>query len=464
MASRTETKRQQSLQRWIERLRQALPSLSLPEVKGLALWSIGIVLARSCSLHAVVLALSCWLTFFKPLSLRRRLQEWYYEADAKKGHGSGAWGYQRRDLDVPPAAADLLGWILSAWPNQQLVLALDPTNFGDRFTVLNISVLYRGCAIPVIWTVVEGGKPGAWEPHWERMLKILAERVPVGWQVLVLADRGMYSPSLFRCLRQLHWHPFLRIRAQGFYRRIGSRKWLKLENLRPKIGETKAFQAEVFKNAKGRLECTLVAFQGEDYAEPWLIVTDLSAEVAQASWYGLRGWIEHGYKQIKSEGWNLPRTRIRDPQRLQRLWLAVAVATMWVVEVGGEAEVDGQQGEEEKAPPEEATPNLPDLNPPQPAAKTTEPAQKPASKAAEPSAAPQRIWSVFARGWNLLRNALACGVLLLGSWHPEPWPDHPCNGLPGTPPVAHTATQGGTHPLDQTTASATRTAHKVDSS
>ena len=40
--------------------------------------------------------------------------------------------------------------------------------------------------------------------------------MPPGWQVLVLTDRGMYSPRLFHCLVGLRWHPFLRIRAQGF--------------------------------------------------------------------------------------------------------------------------------------------------------------------------------------------------------------------------------------------------------
>jgi len=457
MATSTAAKRRQSLARWTDLLAQHLPSLSRPEAKGLALWSIGIVLARSCSLHAVVLALSCWLAF-NPLSLRRRLQEWYREAAAKKGHGSGAWGVQRRDWDPNAISADLLAWILEDWPGNQLVLALDPTNFGDRFTVLNISVLYRGCAVPVIWTVVEGGEPGAWEPHWERMLRTLAGRVPAGWQVLVLTDRGMYSPSLFRCLVQLHWHPFLRIRAQGFYRPVGSQNWLELKDLRPPIGETQAFPAEVFKNEAGHLECTLVAFHGKGYAEPWLIVTDLEPEVAKASWYGLRGWIEQGYKRVKGEGWNLPRTRIRDCKRLERVWLAVAVATMWVLMVGGEAEVDGQatKTEGEECRTEEETPCLPDLS--------TAGEEEKASDGTE-SPKTQRMWSVFGRGWNVLRNALAVGVLVLGSWYPEPWPDHPSHGLPPTPAAcAARATQGLPPPAHQTTASARRIVHEDDSS
>jgi hypothetical protein len=459
MATRLERKRRQTLDRWTALLQRRFPSLSLPQAKGLSLWSIGIVLARSSSLHAVVLALVCWLVF-NPFSLRKRLQEWYLEADAKKGHGRGGMGFQRRDFESHAASANLLRWILDEWPNRQLVLALDPTNFGDRFTVLNISVLYRGCAVPVIWTVLAGGEPEEWEPHWERMLRTLAGIVPAGWQVLVLTDRGMYSPRLFRCLLELHWHPFLRIRAQGYYRRVGSRKWQNLEDLHPANGQAEAFDAEVFKNDPGRLRCTLLAYQGEGHAEPWLIVTDLATDVAHASWYGLRGWVEQGYKRVKGEGWKFPRTRITDCRRLERLWLAVAVATMWVLEVGGEAEVAEQSFAKppKKKQAGEDTPALPDLGT----------SKREESKPAEGATAgpPPRLWSVFSRGWDLLRNALAVGVLLLGSWQPEPWPHPPDQELPATPAArAAEAKQAETQARGQPAAAgSTSRTHEADSS
>jgi len=455
------SKRRHALTRWIAVLGERFPAFSAPQIKGLAAWSIGIVLAKAASLHAVVLALVCWL-HFNPLNLYKRLQEWYLEAAAKKGHGSAGTGYQRRDWDPRLASADLLRWILEGWPSRQLVLALDPTNFGDRFTVLNISVLYRGCAVPVIWTVVAGGQTEAWEPHWERMLSTLASSIPAGWQVLVLTDRGMYSPSLYRCLVRQHWHPFLRIRAQGFYRPAGSQKWLNLEDLQPPKDQLQAWPGAVFKNEEGRLACTLVAYHGEGYAEPWLIVTDLAPEVAQASWYGLRGWIEQGYKRVKGEGWKLPRTRISDPKRLERLWLAVAVATLWVLEVGGEAEVEEQHQKQRRASAKvagEDTPALPNLNPqgPTPAEpETPKEADEPASVGAA-----KRIWSVFARGWNVLRNALPVGILLLGSWHPEVWPGQPTAELPATPQTRSASTERAPPSVGSGSAS---NAHACDSS
>jgi hypothetical protein len=234
----------------------------------------------------------------------------------------------------------------------------------------------------------------------------------------------------------------------------------KLEGLRPPVGQAEAFAAEVFKNDAGRLRCTLVAYHGEGYAEPWLIVTDLAAEVAQASWYGLRGWVEQGYNRVKGEGWNLPRTRIGSCERLGRLWLAVAVATMWVLEVGGEAEAA------EQSPPGRAkggksagedTPQLPDLV-------ASGPGEAKAVGGAA-AAAPRRRWSVFARGWNVLRNALAVGLLVLGSWLPEPWPDYPAQGLPPTPAaVAARAARAGPRAGPQpTTSCSTRVIHEDDS-
>ncbi len=423
-----------ALARWIRILRQRFPTLTKPQAVGLALWSIGIVLAKASSLHAVTLALAVWLDL-PEITLRKRLQEWYMEAAAKKGHGSGGKGRHRRDWNPRAVSPYLLRWLLEDWPNQQIVLALDPTNFGDRFTVLAISLLYRGCAVPVAWTILQGGEPEAWEPHWERMLRELAPMLPAGWQVLVTTDRGMYSPRLFRCLLDLHWHPFLRIRAQGFYRLDGSLKWLSLKALQFPKGKTHAWSCQVFKNEEGRLDCTLVAYQDDEHAEPWLIVTDLSPEVAQATWYGLRAWIEQGFKRLKSEGWKLPRTRMTNCTRLERLWLAVAVATLWVLEVGGEAEVQGQRSRKGKACDKkvgEATPELPELEQAQRAGGAP-------SGENEPSMPKQgeakRLWAVFGRGWQVLRNALAVGVILLGSWHPEPWPDHPPLGLPPIPAV-----------------------------
>jgi hypothetical protein len=69
-----------------------------------------------------------------------------------------------------------------------------------------------------------------------------------------------------------------------------------------------------------------------------LILTDLPPEASTACWYGLRAWSEQGCKITKRAGWPWQRPPMTKPARAARLWLAVAVATLGLLSVGGEAD------------------------------------------------------------------------------------------------------------------------------
>jgi len=122
-----------------------LPHLSKPQAAVLALWSLGMVLARSWALTAGSVFLAVGLER-KATTVRQQLREWCYEAKAKRGG-------PRQELAVETCFAPLLAWVLSWWEGTQLALAVDATTVGQRFVVVVISVLYRGCAIAVAWTV-----------------------------------------------------------------------------------------------------------------------------------------------------------------------------------------------------------------------------------------------------------------------------------------------------------------------
>ncbi len=201
---------QRAVYQWTEVITTHLPHLSKPQATVLALWSLGMVLARSCALSAVSLFLAQGLER-KPNTVRQQLREFCYEAKAKRGK-------PRQELQGEACFAPLLAWVLSWWEGRQLALALDATTLGQRFVVLVISVLYRGCAIPVAWTVLRAGQPHAWRGEWLRMLRQLRAAVPRRFFVIVLADRGLYARWLFRPIVRLGWHPLLRINVGGTFR------------------------------------------------------------------------------------------------------------------------------------------------------------------------------------------------------------------------------------------------------
>jgi hypothetical protein len=157
--------------------------LSKPQATVLALWSVGMVFARSCALTAVSLFLAEGLER-QPNTVRQQLREWCYEAKAKRGG-------PRQELAVETCFAPLWGWVLGWWDGTQVALAIDATTLGQRFVVLGVSVVYRGCAIPRAWTVFPATEKQAWRGEWLRMLRQVRAVVPRRFFGIVLADRGL---------------------------------------------------------------------------------------------------------------------------------------------------------------------------------------------------------------------------------------------------------------------------------
>ena len=383
--------------RWQQTLSTYLPHLSRPQVTVLALWSLGLILAHSCGLTTVATVVA-YLLARREGAVREQLRDWYREAPAKHGANRGR---KRRTLEVSTCFAPLLRWVVAWWDPAcpRIALAMDASTLGQRFTILTISVVVRGGAIPVAWKVVEATRAGAWRPHWIALFEALDRSIPADWTVIVLADRGLYARWLFTTIQARGWHPYLRINRQGHYRPAGAATFRPLNQVITRVGQAWAGVVTCFATPARQLDCTLLARWDAGYRDPWLILTDLAPSTADVAWYGLRAWIECGYKDSKRGGWQWHQTKMTSPGRAERLWLVIAVATLWTVSVGCAAEV---------ALP---VPVLFDLPVPQVAQRHA---------AVRPH---RRELSCFRRGRLVLIAALCGGQELpLGRFIPEPWP------------------------------------------
>jgi len=415
--------RRKPLDAWTEQVVDAFPKLSRPQATVLALYSFGMILAQRCGLNSVVAALVPLLGVGF-LTLRSRLQEFYQPATAKSGT-------HRKELDVTTCFAPLLAWTLKGWPSTRLALALDATSLGDRFTVLSISVVYRGSAIPVAWKILPAHVAHPWKPEWLSLLEAFSDLVPPGWTVVVMTDRGLYARWLFRAIVALGWHPLMRITGCGKFRKQGGKAGVPVGRLVPRRGRRWQGRGTAFpRKPEKRLECTLLACWEEGSDEPWFVLTDLAPEQAEGLWYGMRAWIEQGFKLLKSAGWQWQATQMTDCGRAERLWLVLAVATRYVLAVGGDFE----------AGPEMPVETIPELAPTAAKAGTagTQPscprredrsrsqARRPMSQPPAPrlraSGTMQRLVSVFRQGLSALVAVLIMGhALPEPRWRPEPW-------------------------------------------
>jgi hypothetical protein len=410
------------LTQWEELLRENLPRLSLAQVTVLALYSFAVASSGSCGLTSVAMCLALLLQL--PWQrLRQRLREFYKPAETKRGK-------QRRELDVSWCFASLLSWIVRLSKSDRVALAMDATTLSDRFAILSISVLYRGTAIPVAWCVLAGNTKGAWKPQWLRMFQLLSGAVAPEVFVLVCADRGLYAKWLFTAICACGWHPYLRVNDQGSFRSSDGRCYSRFSDVLEAAQHEVRLSGVAF--SSNPVACTLLAYQSPEHKDPWLVLTDLPADQAHVQWYGLRSWIEQGFKAIKRGAFHWQRTRMSDPARVERLWLVLAVATLLLVVLATRQEDAELAQYDLRHSPSDAANTAAEAATAQAATAqtaTAEAATAQAATAGQPRTANgshrrrlrlPRLGHLVLLG--LLFSQQALGTLYLD---PEPWCDHP---------------------------------------
>lgn len=152
---------QDRLSQWETEVSTAFAHLSNPHIWGLVLWSAGIAFSGSAGI-AQISALLALVLGQQEQTVFQRLGEWYLDA-------ANTSGEKRRELEVTSCFAPLLRWVLRLWKSEkrQLALVVDATPLKEQWTILAISVVLSGCAIPVAWKVLPGKGEGSWRPHWQ---------------------------------------------------------------------------------------------------------------------------------------------------------------------------------------------------------------------------------------------------------------------------------------------------------
>ena len=318
------------LSQWMEEITRGLPLLQAAQVSVLAQWCFALEGTGVCGFTTLVtfvsLALRCTFT-----STRQRMREWYFDADDKVG-------LNRREVDVRLCFAPLTKWVLAHWSGKQLALALDATSLGDRLTILAVSIVYKGTAMPIAWKILHANRKHAWRPEWVALLELVQPAIPADWQVIVLTDRGLYARWLFHAIVDHHWHPFMRVNIQGTFHPTSSDRRQRFAAFVPTHGTAWAGPGVAFTKAATRLPCTLLACWEAGYKDPWCILTDLEPQKCSIAWYGARTWIEQDFKTRKSGFWQWQYSRITDPARAERVWLPIALCTFTFLSIGDATE------------------------------------------------------------------------------------------------------------------------------
>jgi hypothetical protein len=269
----------------------------------------------------------------------------YVKSRAKKSQSHQRrfrrWLSNRR-INVMSVHHQLIAQALSKWGKERLYLSLDTTMLWNCFCVVWVGVVYRGRTVPIHFNIVvhKSSTVGLWQI--QRVLRPVSKLLPVGTEVVLLADRGFADGKLMKYLQQnLKWHFRIRIKQRFQFQSEG--RWYKVSEVQPKRGKA-YFTGPVNLGKTKPYGPVYLAFAHDKRSdEDWVIVSDEPTSLKTFEEYRLRFQIEENFLDLKSNGFQLESCRLRDKFALGQLLWVVALTMLFLVLQGTEVVAQGKR-------------------------------------------------------------------------------------------------------------------------
>ena len=226
-----------------------------------------------------------------------------------------------------------------------IVVALDWTDFDadNQATIMLALISDHGRSTPLVWLTVDKDTLKDHRSLYEhRVLVRLAELLPAGTKVCVVADRGFGDQKLYQMLTEELYFDYV-IRFRGNIAVTAT------------TGETRTAAAWVRAGGGARVlrgalvtadrypVGTVVCVQDKAMKQAWCLAASSTDATARqlTGYYGRRWGIECGLRDTKDLrfGMGLGTMHVKSPERRDRLWLinAFAVVLLTLLGAAGEA-------------------------------------------------------------------------------------------------------------------------------
>ena len=246
-------------------------------------------------------------------------------------------------IDIDAALRHWVPYVVG--PRTSINVAMDWTDFdADGQATIMLSLLTQhGRATPLVWLTVDTATLKNHRNEYEyQVLVRLADALPSGIKVCIVADRGFGDQKLYHVLsEQLKFDYVIRFRGNI--------------TVTARDGETRTAaawvgpggRAKVLRGAEVTADRyqvgTVLCVRDKDMKQAWCLATSRAEATANElkGLYGKRWGIECGFRDTKDLrfGMGMASIRVSTPARRDRLWLlnALAVALLTLLGAAGEA-------------------------------------------------------------------------------------------------------------------------------
>lgn len=246
---------------------------------------------------------------------------------------------KNQHIDAWALYQPVLAQALQGWADEEVTVILDGVAvFGDRLQIFRLSLMHGNRAVPIIWQVVAGKaliEVQVLRPMLQQAAAFLTGRVK---SVTVVADRGFRDCDWAMLFDAVGWYYDIRI-AKNTYVTLKDGTTRQVQDLGARRGRPKFFQAvTVTQDRHWQANLSLTrqdgVVPGSEEDELWAIISNRPACAVRLREYACRTRIEQSFRDDQSGGFDMEHTRLCHPDRVQRLLLPLALATLWCHELG----------------------------------------------------------------------------------------------------------------------------------
>jgi hypothetical protein len=242
----------------------------------------------------------------------------------------------------------------------EIVLIMDRTEWkklGKWINILSVAICYKGRAIPVFWTVY-GRKGNSSLHHWKQVLTPVIEELQwMNWlsdkTIHLVADREFASPKLAEWLKKTYdVDSTLRLKS-SMYLNEENEPEVKIASLIKKMKKGSRFilRGQILTRDSDFKMNVLLTWK-KNYDEPLIVATTIGKPLLSNKTYKKRFGIECMFKDWKSNAFDLEKTRVTNPKRIESMLIPIAFAYVLSIFEGERKE---QSDEDIRKPPKGKT-------------------------------------------------------------------------------------------------------------
>ena len=225
----------------------------------------------------------------------------------------------------------LIQRVLQHWRGRDVTIMLDGCFIRHKhLQMLRLSLSHCLRAVPLVWDVVMS-KGNVEASVGAPLLQAAAQLLTGTRRVTFVADRGFRGREWAKLCAAHEWRYLIRVANTTVITfRDGRQRTIDRLGIRP--GERR-YLPDIRLTQDGDWACHLAITSGEP-AELCAVMTNWYPNAWVLRHYLRRMHIEQSFRDEKSGSFDLHHSHLRDPQRLDHLLLAIAVAVLWMYELG----------------------------------------------------------------------------------------------------------------------------------